>query len=648
MERGIARSKRQCEDLGKTPRYLRHNVYRDDGLRTRTCAEWTEVARPLASIPTTEFNNVVANETIGQHGDLFQITTPIKVDVLERLLVRHPNPLFVQSVLNGFRNGFWPWADTHIGDYPETLDESLGDPANPDELRFLCSQRDKEITLGRFSQSFGTELLPGMYSMPIHVVPKPRSDDFRLVTNQSAGPYSLNSMIDRADIAGYPLDNMTHLGEMLLRMKDRFPDEQLILFKSDVSEAYRLLPMHKLWQIKQVNTVEGQRYIDRRNCFGGKASGSLFIAFNALVTWIAKNEYGIENLATYSDDSFGVELMSRLTTYEPYDVSLPTSQAVLLRLWDELGIPHKVKKQVWGPNITIIGIDVDTDKMTLTLPAESRSELLSHLKDFARIPVRRGVKYFLKDFQRLAGWFNWSLNVYPLLRPALSNVYAKMSHANADRPLTRLYVNNAIRSDLMWAVDHISRLPGTHLLQSREWIPEAADLTVYCDASLTGLGFWFPGLETGFWSPVPDDCPKDTIFYFEALCVLSAIMQSTTLGIPVNRLVVYTDNLNTVQIFNSLSALPAYNEILKSAVDHLLSDLQHPIDLRVLHVSGEENVVADSLSRGLFHLAVDNAPHLVIKDFTPPLLRKELGPPHLVIKDFAPPRIRRESGAEKK
>ena len=64
-----------------------------------------------------------------------------------------------------------------------------------DELKFICAQRDKEIELGRFSESFGKDLLPGMYSMPIHVVPKPHSSDFCLVTNQSAGNHSLNSMI---------------------------------------------------------------------------------------------------------------------------------------------------------------------------------------------------------------------------------------------------------------------------------------------------------------------------------------------------------------------------------------------------------------------------------------------------------------------
>ena len=142
----------------------------------------------------------MANKTINNHSHLFKIDTPIDVSMFERLLVRHPNPLFVKSVVDGLQNGFWPWADTHIGDYPDTLDENLGDPKGENELNFICEQRNKEIALGRFSENFGKELLPGMYSMPVHVISKPHLSDLCLVTNQSAGDYSLNSMMTSRDI----------------------------------------------------------------------------------------------------------------------------------------------------------------------------------------------------------------------------------------------------------------------------------------------------------------------------------------------------------------------------------------------------------------------------------------------------------------
>jgi hypothetical protein len=52
----------------------------------------------------------------------------------------------------------------------------------------------------------------------------------------------------------------------------------------------------------------------------------------------------------------------------------------------------------------------------------------------------------LKHWQCMAGWFNWALNVHPLLHPALNNVYAKMG--NKENREQDIYINNAIRDDL--------------------------------------------------------------------------------------------------------------------------------------------------------------------------------------------------------
>jgi hypothetical protein len=89
-------------------------------------------------------------------------------------------------------------------------------PDNSPEADFLHAQRDQERHAGRFSGSFGRDLLPGMHASPVHAVPKPHSDKLRMVIDQSAGLFAPNSMIKCEDIHGFPLDNMTHLGEGLL------------------------------------------------------------------------------------------------------------------------------------------------------------------------------------------------------------------------------------------------------------------------------------------------------------------------------------------------------------------------------------------------------------------------------------------------
>jgi hypothetical protein len=95
-----------------------------------------------------------------------------------------------------------------------------------------------------------------------------------------------------------------------------------------------------------------------------------------------------------------------------YAKFLPTKQAQLLLLFDDIGIPHKEHKQVFGSPLQIIGFDVNPNTMMITMPSAARDELVLAIRTFAN-PRRR---QSLRDFQRLAGWVNWALNVYPLLR----------------------------------------------------------------------------------------------------------------------------------------------------------------------------------------------------------------------------------------
>ena len=230
--------------------------------------------------------------------------------------------------------------------------------------------------MGHFSESFGDKLLPGMYCMPIFAIPKPHSMDLWMVTDQSARKYSLNSMIPREDIIGYPLYNLQHLGKFLLSMHHQVPDPPCILYKSDIAEAYCLLPVHTYWQIKQVNHVAGALHVDRNNVFRGCVSGCNWITFMVLVSWITKKKHNIELLRTYADDSFGPDLAANIAWYKPYHKFMPKNQVAILNLWDKINLPHKESKQVFGSTLTIIGIEVVTDALTMTMPPDMLNKLI--------------------------------------------------------------------------------------------------------------------------------------------------------------------------------------------------------------------------------------------------------------------------------
>jgi hypothetical protein len=70
-------------------------------------------------------------------------------------------------------------------------------------------------------------------------------------------------------------------------------------------------------------------------------------------------------------------------------------------------VPHDECKQVFGSPLTIIGFDVDPNAMTITMPPDTRQNLLAEVRTFANPNQCPS----LKDFQCLAGWVNWALNV---------------------------------------------------------------------------------------------------------------------------------------------------------------------------------------------------------------------------------------------
>jgi hypothetical protein len=226
---------------------------------------------------------------------------------------------------------------------------------------------------GQFSPAFGPDLLPGMYSTPVGIILKPHSDKLQIVVDQSAKPFSQNSMIPKEDRC-MCMDTMHHLGTALHRIHAQHPDCCLVIFKSNISHAYRLIPVHPLWQICQVVSIYHdtgiEQHVNRCNHFGNGARGQCFACFAGLITWIAIFVILLDDLFTYVDNNFSWKFEDNLTWYEPYNKLLLTKQAQLLCLWDKLGIPHEEHKQEWGTSLTVIGFHVDPNRMTVSMPLE--------------------------------------------------------------------------------------------------------------------------------------------------------------------------------------------------------------------------------------------------------------------------------------
>jgi hypothetical protein len=214
--------------------------------------------------------------------------------------------------------------------------------------------------------------------------------------------------------------------------------------------------------------------------------------------------------------------------------------------------------------------------------------------------------------------------VYPLLRLALNNIYAKLKGKDQD---AKVWANLAIREDLEWAGRKVAESDGVLLLKSLAWETSACTCTLETDACPEGYVYWYPLTKQGFSTSTPKGTLATRIILFEALAVLSALYDVHHHFPPESKIIIYCNNFTTVAMFNSLRALPEYNCILKAAVDIFIEGRHQ---LWVLHVACKDNSVADALSRGDYMRALSLQPALTIRTFEPyQLVDRRKSPPIL-------------------
>ena len=159
----------------------------------------------------------------------------------------------------------------------------------------------------------------------------------------------------------------------------------------------------------------------------------------------------IRNLWTYIDDNGSFTHVGDVAYYPPYGTCYPTDQTKLLKLWDELNIPHAKKKQIYGPVITYVEFDIDPNAVTISLSNNHQAKLIAKVHYFSKV----GKCHSLLEFRHLAGHINWSLPMWPLLWLFLSAMYTKI--VGTTKPLTDVCVNRAIEMVLTWFIGHVSQ-----------------------------------------------------------------------------------------------------------------------------------------------------------------------------------------------
>jgi len=560
-------------------------------------------ASPFARVPSSVANDPIISATLAHHPHLFAISTLFNLVALRLLLRPHPNRPLVESVLHGLEHGFWP---SHSGDFSKC--RSIFPDLEDDDYDFLADVAQKEYDEGCLSEHFPS-LLPGMLVSPSYVVNVPGRKRRQVVDQSASG---LNDGISRAD-AKTSYDTIAELGALFRYLAASLPASSFPLghlWKSDVSRAFRNIPVAKEWQLKQVHRVRLSSYgggkvfvftVDQRLILGGRLSPRIWCTVINLVMWIARYHFSLSHAFIFVDDGFSYDTSGLLVTINHpvtnEEMVVPMEQAKLLICWKVCGVPFDVKKQLHSDlGLEILGCWVDIASKSVTLPREKKEEFAAGVASFLG-----GLSPPLVEWQRIAGYAQWACYTAPLAKFALKPLYPKMAGKklrNAPVP-----INKEVKTNLRWFADTILAAPPLLFLDPclDEWSPREADAIYYSDACLvsnngsSGLGFWTrrrSGAILDYFHRSPSGF--EDIQLAEALAVASAIQHAVSCTPRPCRLLVYSDSAPSVYAFDagrgsaSLIALVwrAYTFMEKANVD-----------FRIRHIAGDKNSRADRLSR---------------------------------------------------
>lgn len=316
-------------------------------------------------------------------------------------------------------------------------------------------------------------------------------------------------------------------------MRRSHPHEDFVLFKSDVSKAFLNLPAHPIWQLHQVVTVDGRFHLVRRLILGTRTSPRCWCSLSGLLNWAAW-QLGIPDLHDYMDDFFGWDFNRNLVLF--HGKQRPHRQVQLLVFWDYIACPFDDKKQEHGTSLKIIGFWVDITRGSMSLSPDSITLMVADISGFLAHPSRKPP---LRDWQRLAGYLNWALNVLPWARPALTEMYRKMRGKSIS--FRGIPINAEVKQDLTWFTTVAEQCIGIRFADAQSWADSDADFVGWTDASNLGLSFVYAG--NGFTyqlRPPAATAPKTDIFFRELLAILCLIHHAASMSSPPRRILIHS------------------------------------------------------------------------------------------------------------
>ena len=496
-----------------------------------------------------------------------KITIPsgLNLEVWERNLVDYQD----QEVCQYLRYG-WPVNYTSIEPPQPTSKNHSNAHAFLDQVdRFIAKEVDLDAMLGPFDLP---PFSPWVQTSPIMTREKKNSHDRRIIVDLSFPPgASVNSGIPRHTFQGESREySLPSIADLITKVQ--LEGEGCFIWKADLSRAYRQLRIDPLDTPLLAIKHRGYYYLDLCPSFGCRTSGgSCQRTTDAVVYMMAKR--GHFTLA-YVDDFCGVERGYR---------DACTSYSTFEQLTSDLGLALAPDKCTYpSTNVEWLGFEIDTKKMTVTIPAEKLAEVVSECEQW--LDKKQATK---RQVQSLTGKLVHISKCIPPGRKFISRILTAL-RATPDGHY--ININRDFRSDVRWFLEYAMSSNGVALID-----PPREEILLECDSCLEGGG---GHSDKAYFSMPYDDRHKAAFTHITQLEAVNLLITYRTLS-PIkcagSKVVILTDNLSSKY---ALTTGRTKDPVLGACARELwLEAAKKDHTLEIRHKPGAELILADALSR---------------------------------------------------
>jgi len=308
--------------------------------------------------------------------------TPVKADRLQHHLQKIGyDEKSTQYLVDGFKNGFSIGSSTPV----ESITANNSDNVKYN-IEIVEKKLQTEIAAGRVLGPFDDPPFTPFHISPLNIRPKKDPNKFRLLHNLSH-PYD-----GRSINATIPEKNKTvkysSVGDAIQKLVTL--PHNTYTAKTDISDAFRLIPIRPDEYPKLGMKFKGKYYFDRNLPQGCGSSCKIFETFSTAVHAIFE-AYTPSAICIHMLDDFFVIATDYRTCKDHLNK--------LLSLCKDLGIPMAPEKTTDpGTNTTFLGVELNTRLRQAKLPLDKLTEYKSNIES-----AIRSIKV-TKTRPRIADW----------------------------------------------------------------------------------------------------------------------------------------------------------------------------------------------------------------------------------------------------